>query len=416
MGEKIFRLGIALTVGVFVTRYLGPEDFGIFSYAQSFVALFTAFSSLGLTDILVRELIKSKDSHYELMGTTFWLQTLGSCFIMLCLVIFVVLNNNEALTNQIILIVGGTTFFQSFTVITSYFNSEVKSRFAVTPAFLGIIISSLLKIYCIWQNASLIHFVYILVFDTFFLAFGQIYFYAKSNQSIREWIFDKTRAKALMKDAWPLVLSGIVISIYMKIDQVMIKELINNAAVGQYAAAVRLSEAWYFIPMIICTSLFPAILNAKARSPQLYRQRMANLYNLMIFLGFAVIIPVVLLADWGINFLYGSDFNQTAAVLKIHIWAGVFVFLGVANQKWFISENLQVYNIACLGIGMLANIFLNFILIPKSGIEGAAYATLASQFLASVLAPSFFRKTRDSFFMMLQSLLLISLWKKALRR
>lgn len=415
MGEKVFRLAIALTIGVLVTRYLGPEDFGIFSYAQSFVALFTAFSSLGLTDILVRELLKSKENHYELIGTTFWLQTLGSCFIMLCLSIYVLTNTDEPLTNQIILMVGTTTYFQSFAVITGYFNSEVKSRFAVIPAFLGVIISSLLKIYLIWQRAPLLYFVYVLVFDTLFLALGQIYFYIQSNHTLRKWAFKWSTAKALMKDAWPLILSGIVISIYMKIDQVMIKELINNSAVGQYAAAVRLSEAWYFIPMIICTSLFPAILNAKAKSDQLYRQRMANLYDLMVFLGLVVVIPVVLLADWGIQFLYGSDFYQTASVLKIHIWAGVFVFLGVANQKWFISENLQAYNIACLGIGMLVNIVLNFILIPKFGIAGAAYATLASQFVASVLAPSFFSKTRFSFFMMIQSLLLINLFRKIKR-
>ncbi|WP_262696723.1 flippase [Flagellimonas lutimaris] len=416
MGERIFRLAIALTVGVMVTRYLGPEDFGTFSYAQSFVGLFTAFSSLGLTDILVRELLKSKEKHYELMGTSFWLQTFGSCFIMVSLICFVLLNNNKPLTNKIILIVGFTTFLHSFNVITSFFNSQVKSKFNAIPAFLGITISSLLKIYGIWQQASLIFFVYILVFDTLFLALGQIYYYIKSSNRLKKWTFKRATAKALLKDSWPLILSGIVISIYMKIDQIMIKELISNAAVGQYAAAVRLSEAWYFIPMIICTSVFPAILNAKTKSIELYKERLSNLYDLMVFLGIAVIIPVLLFADWGIQFLYGSDFDQTAFVLKIHIWAGVFVFLGVANRRWFISENLQVYQTICLGFGMITNIILNIIMIPKLGIAGAAYATLISQFVASVLAPAFFSKTRESFYMMIQSLLFISFFNKILRR
>lgn len=412
MGEKVFRLAIALTIGVMVTRYLGPKDFGTFSYAQSFVGLFTAFSSLGLGDILVRELLKSKGKHNELMGTSFLLQTLGSCFIMVCLIVFVLVNNNEPITNKIIIIVGTTTFLHSFNVIARFFNSQVKSKYGAIPAFAGIIISSLLKIYFIWQQASLIFFVYILVFDTLFLAVGQIYFYLKSKHSLRKWTFKTDTAKALLKDAWPLILSGIVISIYMKIDQIMIKELVDNASVGQYAAAVRLSEAWYFIPMIICTSLFPAILNAKAKNVQLYQQRLSNLYNLMVFLGLVIILPVMLLADWGILFLYGEAFKQATVVLKIHIWAGVFVFLGVANQKWFISENLQAYNVICLGIGMVVNIVLNLILIPKYGIAGAAYATLISQFVASVLAPSFFSKTRFSFFMMIRSLLLINLFKK----
>lgn len=412
MGEKVFRLLIALTVGVMVTRYLGPKDFGVLSYAQSFVGLFGAFSTLGLSDILVRELVKSKEKHFELIGTSFWLQTIGSCFIMSCLIFYVLFNNNESITNKIILIIGVTTFLQSFNVIRTFFNSQVKSKFGTIPAFFGIIISSILKIYFIWQKASLIFFVYILVFDILFLALGQIYFYTKSKHSMRKWRFKSSTAKSLLKDAWPLILSSIVISIYMKIDQIMIKELIDNAAVGQYAAAVRLSEAWYFIPMTICTSLFPAILNAKATSIKLYRQRLGKLYDLMVVLGFSIVIPVMFLADWGILFLYGKAFDQAAIVLKIHIWAGVFVFLGVANQKWFISENLQAYNVICLGFGMVINVVLNLILIPKYGIVGAAYATLVSQFAASVLAPSFFAKTRLSFFMMIQSLLLINLFKK----
>ena len=412
MGEKVFRLLLALTVGVLVTKYLGPERLGVLSYAQSFVGLFAAFSSMGLHDILVRELLQSKNEHNKLIGTAFWLQILGSTFIMACLLLFIYLSDNDAQTNQIILILGFITFIQSFNVISDYFSSQVKSKYATIPAFIGIIISAILKLIGIWQQAPLLYFVYVLIFDVLFLILGQIYYYRKDNFKISNWTFKWGTAKKLLKDAWPLILSTIVISIYMKIDQVMIKDLIDTEAVGQYAAAVRLSEAWYFIPMVICSSLFPAILNAKSADTQLYKKRLANLYDLMVVLGLSIVIPVLLFADWGILLLYGAEFNQTAGVLKIHIWAGVFVFLGVANQKWFISENLQAYNIICLGLGMLVNIGLNLFWIPTYGIAGAAFATLCSQFCASVFAPLLFKKTRSSFFMMLKSLLFINLIKK----
>lgn len=412
MGEKVLRLGIALTIGVLVTRYLGPNDFGVLSYAQSFVGLFSAFSSLGLGDILMRELINKKERHDELMGTSFWLQTFGSSLIMLCLVVFIFLNDNDALTNKIIIILGINTFLHSFGVVAHFFNSQVKSQFGIIPAFAGVVLSALMKIYGIWQELPLIFFVYIIVFDTLFLTIGQIYFYQREKHSLLKWTFNLDTAKSLLKDAWPLILSSIVISIYMKIDQIMIKELIDNASVGQYSAAVRLSEAWYFIPMIICTSLFPAILNAKSKDEELYKQRLSNLYDLMVVLGLAIVVPVLLFADWGIALLYGPEFDQTAMVLKIHIWAGVFVFLGVANQKWFISENLQVYNVLYLGIGMIVNIVLNLIIIPEYGIGGAACATLVSQFAASVLGPVFFKKTRFSFFLILRSLFFVNWIKK----
>ncbi|MFS4418544.1 flippase [Maribacter sp. 2307ULW6-5] len=413
MGERILRMAIALTVGVLVTRYLGPEEFGVLSYAQSFVGLFAAFSSLGLTDIVTRELVKDKTDHYPLLGTAFILQTAGSVLIMLCLGLYVALNDHGSLTNTIILILGAMTFLQSFNVITTYFNSQVQSKWAIIPAFIGIVFSSILKLVGIAQDAPLLYFVWTLFFDVAFLTLGQLYFYKRAGFTLLEWKFNAALAKRLLRDAWPLILSTIVISIYMKIDQVMIKEMLSSASVGQYAAAVRLSEAWYFIPMIICTSLFPAILNAREQNEKLYSTRLSNLYDLMVILGLSIVLPVLLLADWGITFLYGPDFDQTASVLKIHIWAGIFVFLGVANQKWFISENLQSYNVVCLGLGMVLNIGLNLLWIPSYGIQGAALATLCSQAFASVLAPLFFAKTRPSFYRMLRSLLFVNILKKA---
>lgn len=411
MAEKILRLLIALSVGVWVTRYLGPEQFGILSYAQSFVGIFAALSSLGLSDIIIRELVKSQEKTDLILGSSFGLQTIGSTVIMLILIISIVLNDNDPLTNKIILILGLLTFVNSFTVISSYFHSLVKSKYFAYVGLLGVLISAVLKILLILGEYSLISFVYVLAFDVIFLSAGLIWFYVKSGQSLFKWRFNWSIARSLLKDAWPLILSGIIVSIYMKIDQVMIKEYMGNSAVGQYSAAVRLSEAWYFIPTIICSSLFPAIINAKMKDNDLYLSRLQKLYNLMVVLGVVIIFPVLLLGDWAIHFLYGEAFNQSSAVLKIHIIGSVFVFLGVANQKWFISENFQAYNILCLGFGMVANIILNAIMIPKMGIMGAAYATLISQFLASVLAPVFFKKTRNSFFMMVRALFFVQLFK-----
>lgn len=411
MSEKVIRMLVALSVGVWVTRYLGPDQFGVLSYSQSFVAILATFSSLGLKDIIIRELVKSQDKKDQLLGSAFGLQTLGSTLIMLIICISVLVNDNEALTNKIIIILGLLTFVKSFTVIGSYFNSQVRSKFVAMTGLIGLFISSLIKVYLILGEYSLIYFVYVLAFDVLFISSGLIWFYKAAGNSIFSWKFSWKVSLNLLKDAWPLILSGIIISIYMKIDQVMIKEFLGNSDVGQYSAAVRLSEAWYFIPTIICSSLFPAIINAKIRDHKLYMDRLQRLYNLMVILGAGIILPVVLVSDWLIQALYGEAFYQSAAVLNIHIFGSVFVFLGVANQKWFISENAQAYNIVCLGFGMVANVGLNIFLIPNYGILGAAYATLVSQFIASVLAPVVFKKTRNSFFMMMRAIFFVQIFK-----
>ena len=195
--------------------------------------------------------------------------------------------------------------------------------------------------------------------------------------------FNKLTAVSLLKDSWPLIFSGMVIAVYMRIDQVMIKEMMNSEAVGQYAAAVRISEAWYFIPMVIASSLFPAIVNAKKQSEELYYARLQKLYDLMVWMAIAIALPMTFLSDWVVNLLYGSQYNQSGSVLMIHIWAGVFVFLGVAFSKYLTIENLTKKMFYRTFLGAILNIILNYFLIPKYGIKGAAVATLLSQFVAN---------------------------------
>lgn len=412
LSEKIFRLVVGLFVGVWVARYLGPEKFGIFSYAKSFVGLFITIASLGLNGIVIRELVKDESRKDELLGTAFWLKLMGALAVLIFLAIAINFTSNDQYTNILIFIIASATIFQSFNVIDFYFQSKVLSRYVVFANIISLFLSSVVKIGLILFEAPLIAFAWVVLFDSFVLACGFIYFFLKTNNinipiTLDNLKFKGATAVSLLKDSWPLILSGIVISIYMKIDQVMIKEMLDSEAVGQYAAAVRLSEAWYFIPMVIASSLFPAIINAKKQSEELYYARLQKLYDLVVWMAIAIALPMTFLSDWIINILYGSDYNQSADVLMIHIWAGVFVFLGVASSKWFLIENLQVYSFYRTLAGAIINIILNYILIPIHGIFGAAISTLVSQAIASYLFNMTNKKLRRTFLLQTNAFLLL---------
>lgn len=415
-GEKILRMVVGLFVGVWVARYLGPEQYGLLSYAQSFVGLFAAFATLGLDGIVVRELVKDESRRDELIGTAFWLKLAGSIVVLSLLAIAVNFTSNDSDTNVIVFIIASATVFQAFNVVDLYFQSRVLSKYVVYANVISLFISSMVKIALILNEAPLIAFAWMVLFDSVVLAMGFICFYIKHSRhstpatrhsaldaesnskfKIQNLTFKRETAISLLKDSWPLILSGIVISIYMKIDQVMIKEMLGNEAVGQYAAAVRLSEAWYFIPMVITSSIFPAIINAKKQSEELYYARLQRLYDLMVWMAIAIALPMTFLSDWVVNLLYGVQYNQSGTVLALHIWTGVFVFLGVASSKWFVSENLQKNSFYRTLAGAILNIFLNYLLIPLYGIYGAAIATLASQAVASYLFNVTNKKLRYTF-------------------
>jgi O-antigen/teichoic acid export membrane protein len=165
----------------------------------------------------------------------------------------------------------------------------------------------------------------------------------------------------------------------------MIKEMLDAEAVGQYAAAARLSEAWYFIPSVIAASLFPAIINAKKQSKELYLSRLQKLYDLMVWMAIAIALPMTFLSNWIVNLLYGVQYSQAGSVLIIHIWAGVFVFLGIAFGQYLIAENFTKKSLYRTLLGAISNIILNYFLLPIYGINGAAVATLLSQFIANYM-------------------------------
>jgi len=397
ISEKILRMIVGLFVGVWVARYLGPEQFGLYSYAQSFVGLFASVATLGLDSIVVRELVKDESRRDQILGTVFCLKLAGACIVFFLLAIAVNLTSNDNYTKTLIFIIASATVFQSFNVIDYYYQAKVLGKYIAYANVISLLLSSIIKIILILQASTLTAFAWVVAFDSFILAIGYVYVYANNNFSIKAWKYDSRIAASLLKDSYPLILSAIVISIYMKIDQVMIKEMLNMEAVGQYAAAVRISEAWYFIPMVIASSLFPAIVNAKKVSKELYNQRIQSLCNLMVWLAVAIALPVTFYSDWIIHILYGNQYDQAAGVLTLHIWAGVFVFLGVASSHWLINENYVFIAFYRNLVGAIGSIVLNIYIIPAFGIRGAACSTLFAWALSAFLFDLILPKTRTMF-------------------
>ena len=406
--EKVLRIFVGIFVTVWVARYLGPQQFGILSYAIALVGIFSSISTLGLDSIVVRELVKNEIEHYEIIGTTFFLKLLGAVVVIVILYIITNVLPNDEHTNVLIFIIASSTIFHSFNVIDFYFQSKVLSKYVVYANIISFSICSFIKIFLILNNASLTAFAWVILLESIILAIGLLYFFIKLNPNK---IFSSVKfkikvSKTLLSDSWPLILSGLVISVYMKIDQVMINQLLGNEAVGQYSAAVRLSEAWYFVPVVIAGSLFPAIINARKVSHHLYYSRLQKLFNFMVWVAISIALLVTFFSSTIVDILYGYQYFETARVLTIHIWASVFVFLGVASGKWFVIENYKLLYFFRTFYGMLFNIILNLIFIPRYGIEGAAWATLIGQSIAAYFSDLLNAETRSIFKMKTKTLLI----------
>jgi O-antigen/teichoic acid export membrane protein len=165
----------------------------------------------------------------------------------------------------------------------------------------------------------------------------------------------------------------------------MIKEMLGEYEVGIYSAASRLSEAFYFIPMLILSSFFPAILNSKNHNLEIYNQRLQILYTSMVWLAISIALPMTFFSDWLILLIFGQLYQEAGQVLMIHTWTAVFVFIGVVYSGYLTIENKTKKAFYRTLIGAIVNVFLNYILIPIHGIKGAAFSTLVGQFSANYL-------------------------------
>jgi PST family polysaccharide transporter len=239
-------------------------------------------------------------------------------------------------------------------------------------------------------------------------ALGLVLAYRANGQRALSWGVSVQQIRQLMKDGWPLALAGMAVMVYMKIDQIMLGQMLGNRAVGMYSAATRISEVWYFIPISIVASVSPSLIEAKKASTELYYQRLSNLFRFMVLIALAIAVPMTFAAGYLATALYGNDYEGVGPILAIHIWAALFVFLGVAQSPWTINEGLTKLALLRTFVGAVANVFLNLLLIPKNGAIGAAIATTISYGLSAVILNAFSSKTRKIFQLQLNSIFAIA--------
>lgn len=411
---RVGSLGIKILAGFFIANYLGTESLGIYSYPMAFVTFFIAAAALGLDGFVTRELLREPEKKNELLGTAFILKTIGGVIILpLIYLAYLLVNNIKPISAPFsyILIAGFSGIFQAFNIIDSYFQSRTQGKYIMSVQIAGNLLSAAFKIILILLKLNLTWFIFALLLDIILLSLGYVYVYQKNGGSIFQWKYERKLAKFLLNNSWPLAFSAILVSIYMNIDQLMIESYLGPKPLGIYTTVVQLAGSWYFIPVAIVTSVFPAIMNARRDDPQRYEKRMQNMYDIMVWISLSLAIATTIFSPIAYRIFYKPEFWSGAHVLSVHVWAGIFVFLGSASGQFLIAEGYTKMSMWRTAAGAVINIVLNIFWIPEYGIMGAAFATLIAYFSSTFLI-ALFPKTRHQAMMMLKSLFLITLFEK----
>jgi O-antigen/teichoic acid export membrane protein len=382
-GDRLVRMALSVLVGAWVARYLGPSDYGTLSFALAWIALFMPLAALAHDRIVVRELVERPQHAPETMGSTALLRLMGGLAGCVAAIVGVALLRSGDRLSLVLVAIAAGSMVQPFAVIELWYQSRVQAREAARALIAAAVLSAALKVYLILAHAPLTAFAWAFLAEGLVTGVLLAAVYQLREHGLAAWRPSATASRALLRDGWPLVLSGAMILIYMRIDQVMLRQMAPPAELGAYAAAVKLVEGWYFLPTAVVASLFPSIVLARQQDEALFLGRLQRLYGLMAGVAYAIAIPTTLLAPWIVRLLYGPGYEASAPMLAALVWSLVFTNLGVARGAFLTSMNWTRPYLLTVALGGIVNVALNLALIPRWGGMGAVVATIVAYWIAT---------------------------------
>lgn len=402
LADQVFSRVLALAVNILLSRYLGANDFGLYSYAISLVALFALFSNLGIDDLVIRDIVSKSNSEKIILGTAFVMKFFGSLCTFLLVILTAVFLTNDSQTFFLVAILAGACFFSCFSVVGLSLQAHVRAKFLVLANTLSSLAYLVLFLSLLYEGENLYLIASLSVFQAVFLGLALLSVYRLVGGKVLLWRFNYALALSLFKQAWPLILSMGLVSVYMSSDKILIKHFLGNVPTGEYSIASKLSEASYFIPTAILASVMPAVVKIRDNEEHYY-SRLQSIFNLMVLLAIIVAVPTTIFSEQIVKLLFGEQYINSAHILSIHVWVGVLVYLGTASGKWMVIEGLSKLYFYRSLIGVVINVVAGVVLIGQFGVVGAAYATMIAQFFVVIVFDFFNQVTRKCFFMKLKA-------------
>lgn len=390
--DKVLRQGLVVLVGAWVARHLGPARYGDLAYVVALLAFFQTLGMLGLDTLLVRDIARDRAAAPALLGTALALRLgAGTAAWVGAVVAMALLQGASQPGVLLAALAGGLLVFQSADVVELWFQSQGQSRRALAGRWWAYLAAAALRVALVLADAPLWAFAAVLTIEAGLCALGLALAYRRAPAGA-SWFWEAARARELLRESWPFLLGGLSVVTYIRIDQLMLRQMLGSSELGLYAALLPLSQAAQFVPMSLVPALAPLVAQRKAQGERAYEDELLRVFRLFGALGLAVSLAIALLGPWIVPLLYGPAYRAAVPVLTVHAFTNFFVFQGVAQSLWVTNERAGPIAMAKTLVGALTAVAANWILLPRLGILGAAWSSVAAQAMSVwlsnlVLAP-----------------------------
>lgn len=383
VGEMWLK-GIMLLTTIIIARSLGDSLFGVFTFIMALLQLFQVLIDFGLPLIVVKELNQTDTDEEKYLSNILSLKILLSLFSLTILSVLGFFLHKPPIVVYLIYIQSIFIILQSFNdLLLSIFRAKEKFKYEAFIKFAnGLIIISLIAL--VAPRHSLRLFVYTFVLTAAISLIITIILISKKYFTLK-FSFQTKIIKNIIKKSWPLALAGLFTIVYFRIDAIMLSYLKGDEATGWYNAAYQLIYSLIFIPAFIMMSFYPQLVNSikkdLVRGKKLYQQSLV----FIAAAGFIIMALVFWLAEPIINLSYGASFAPSIPALKI---LTVAVFISFLAHVWLFTLTAlgkqKTYTWA-VGTGMVINIILNWIFIPKYSLYAAAWTTVITELITGLI-------------------------------
>jgi O-antigen/teichoic acid export membrane protein len=390
--EKAVVMGGGLLLSIFIARYLGPESFGRYSYLVSFVSLFAPLFALGMFNVLLREFARAPDKIANIITTCLTSRLLSGLLFTLLTCVVLIFIDDAPWKFQPLAILLIANISNAFEVYGLWFQHKSDNKTLVIWRISCFALFALLKALVIFRYQAVLPLIWLIAAELVIKNMGYKYLYHRTRQPKGK--FERAIFDDIFSQTKFLILSSLAAVVYLKIDILMLESMRSAEEVGVYAVAAKLSEVWYILPQVVITAFFPKLLEIAKSDRLRYYKILQQGFDLLFISALVFSVMIYFIAPWVIQLLYGEAYREAIPILRLHIFASLFIFMRVLLSQWLVSERFAQFSLVSQLSGAVINVLLNLILIPIYGAMGAAIATLVSYAVTSYFCLFLSSRTR----------------------
>lgn len=404
VAEFIFKALTGLIIGFAIIKQLGPEKYGIYAYVISAITIIQVVTRFGMEGVITKYIVENENQKKELMTTAIMMRFAISIIVILIINIYVSLNIVNLEEKRVISLASLLLMISIFDVVEQYYQALERNEITIKAKLIVGMIGASMRIFGVLEDWEPFGYIAILVTENILLAMAYILL-LKKEELIDVDQIKFTLCIDLIKKSFPMMVASLIGVLYLRVDQLILHKLGTNIEMGNYAAAVKVSEVFFIIPTIIITLGYPRLI-AKRNNEEEYEKLLQKLLRIGTACATTILVLSIIFSEMILKIIVGEQYGSILTPLNILLFGNIFVYMGVIGSRWYLIEEIY-WRVVIRGVvAIITNISMNILLYPKFGIIGMAAASVVTYAVSGLLFDAIEKRTRKLFNMKIKSIIL----------